>query len=210
MILKKFVCGQLQNNVILIGCEKTKEAVVVDPAEDSFSPVVSFADKYCLHLTKILLTHSHWDHIFEACLFKKEKQLPIWIHKKDHANLEHPGKDQIPFPEKFSGCKADHFVEDGEEFFVGKVLLRVLHTPGHTPGSVCYYLPKEGVLLSGDTLFKGCIGTIALPTSQAPLMWSSCQKLSLLPPKTRVIPGHGVETEIGKEQWLEKASEYFG
>ncbi len=209
MILKKFVCGPLRNNVILLGCEKTQEAVVVDPAEGAFSSVPSFADAHQLLLTKVLLTHSHWDHIFEACLFKKEKSLPIWIHRKDAPNLEDPGSDHIPSVKKVEGCKPDHFLKDGEEFFVGKILLRVLHTPGHTPGSICFYLPEERVLLSGDTLFQGCIGTIALPTSSASLMWRSCKKLSLLPPRTRVIPGHGGETEIGKEPWLSKAEEYF-
>jgi hydroxyacylglutathione hydrolase len=209
MILKKFVCGSIQNNVILLADEETKEAVVVDPSEGAFATIIPFVEKLDLLLKKILLTHSHWDHIFEACLFKKEKKIPIWIHEEDAPNLEDPGYDKIPFPKKIMGCKADHYVKDHEEFFVGKIHVRVLHTPGHTPGSVCYYLPKEGILLSGDTLFRGCIGTLAAPNASTSSMWKSCKKLSLLPLKTRVIPGHGLETEIGRESWLSRAEEFF-
>ena len=100
-------------------------------------------------------------------------------------------------------------LEDKDKLKVGKVELQVIHTPGHTPGSICLYIPKENVLISGDTLFAGSIGNISFPTSKPKLMWESLKKLSKLTPDTKVLPGHGQSTTIGKEKWLNKAEDYF-
>jgi glyoxylase-like metal-dependent hydrolase (beta-lactamase superfamily II) len=93
---------------------------------------------------------------------------------------------------------------------LGDIVIDVIHLPGHSPGGVGFYLKKQDTLISGDTLFKGSIGRLDLPTSEPEKMWNSLDKLAKLPPKTRVIPGHGDETTIGEESWLANAKHYFG
>jgi len=99
-------------------------------------------------------------------------------------------------------------LKEGEIVQVGPLRLEVIHTPGHSPGSVCFYIAAQGILIAGDTLFRGSIGRLDLPTGCAHDMWPSLKKLAKLPPKTRVISGHGPDTEIGKETWLAEAEEF--
>ncbi len=201
MLLKVFVTGPLQNNVILFGCEKTKEAALVDPALSSFRKVREFLEESEYQLKKILLTHSHWDHIGECAKFKKEFHVEISVHEDDAYNLEHPGSDGLLLA-YIQGVKPDKLLKDQDKLFIGEIEVQVMHTPGHTPGCVCYYLPREGILFSGDTLFKGSMGRVDFPHSQPDKMWDSLKKLSQLPPDTRVIPGHGDETSVQAEGWI--------
>jgi glyoxylase-like metal-dependent hydrolase (beta-lactamase superfamily II) len=105
--------------------------------------------------------------------------------------------------------KADGFLIEGQKLTVGDLDIEVIHTPGHTPGGVCFYLPKEKVLISGDTLFRGTIGNLNFPTSRPDLMWGSLKKLAALPADTKVYPGHGGSTTIGAEKWIGHAKERF-
>lgn len=92
---------------------------------------------------------------------------------------------------------------------MGEFEFVIIHTPGHSPGSICLYDPKHQILISGDTLFKGSIGTLSLPTSQPDRMWPSLEKLGALPVETQVYPGHGEKTCIKDERWLKNAKEIF-
>jgi hydroxyacylglutathione hydrolase len=98
---------------------------------------------------------------------------------------------------------------EGQIVTVGQLTLTVIHTPGHSPGGVCFYAKEEKVLISGDTLFRGTIGKLNSPTGQAERMWPSLKKLAALPPDVRVYPGHGEGTSIGEENWLARAEEIF-
>ena len=195
MYIHKFPSGPFQTNAILIGCTETKKGAVIDPSLDSAGPILQMAAKHGLTLEKILLTHSHWDHFADAHKFN----LPIYIHPLDAHNLEKPGSDGLPFPIPIHPVKATHFLKEGEIVSVGNLKLEVIHTPGHSPGGVCFYLREQKLLIAGDTLFKGGIGNLSLPTAQSELMWQSLAKLAKLPPETRVISGHGPETTIGNE-----------
>jgi len=150
----------------------------------------------------ILLTHSHWDHIAEAEEIKNKTQAKIFIHKLDEGNLKKPGSDGLFFNLMAKGCFADHYLEDGEILEIGDLKIEILHTPGHTPGSCCFYLKNEKILFSGDTLFRGTYGRVDFPTSSEKSMKSSLKRLAKLPFDTKVYPGHGEETTIGKEKWL--------
>ncbi len=157
------------------------------------------AKKHELVLEKVLLTHSHWDHIVDAAEFKHKGGLQVFVHAEDAGNVEVPGSDGLPLFFPVAGVLPDGYLEEGDEIAVGELTLRVLHTPGHSRGAVCFYIESEQTLLSGDTLFKGAIGNISFPTSNPELMRTTLRRLKELPEKTKVIPGHGEATTIGQE-----------
>jgi len=209
MIIQAFPSGPFQTNAYVIGCPVTRDAAIVDPAPDSAEVILEFLQHNKLKAKQILLTHSHWDHISDIAALKASMPLTVSVHSSDKDNLQKPGSDQLPYWIPFAGIQADRLLEDGDAIEVGNIHFRVIHTPGHSPGSVCFYCDKEHVLISGDTLFKGTIGNLTFPTSIPEAMWPSLDKLAALPHKTKVYPGHGPSTTIGAEEWLPKAKEYF-
>lgn len=210
MIFHAFPSGPFQTNAYVVACKKTKKAAIVDPSPKSFKKLVAYLEEHHLVPEKILLTHSHWDHIGDAALCQCELGIPIWVHELDRANLEQPGSDGLPMWVTIEPAVANHLLKDGEKFHIGDSEFVTIHTPGHTPGGVCFYSPSAKSLLSGDTLFQGSIGTLSLPTAQPDLMWPSLEKLANLPADTVVYPGHGSKTTIGEEDWLPRAKEIFG
>ncbi len=205
MILEFFPSGPAETNAYLIGCPETKRAVVIDVPFESTSLILQRSQALSLSIEMILLTHSHWDHTAEVALLKERLNIPVYVHKEDAGNLEDPGSDGLPLFFPISGVKPDGFLSDGQELEIGHLCIQVIHTPGHTPGGVCFYLPKERVLISGDTLFRGTIGNLSFPTARPALMWNSLKKLAALPEETKVYPGHGEPTTIGREKWIAQA-----
>lgn len=209
MIFQKFPSGPLETNAVLLACPQTKIAAVIDPSSGSAVPILRLAETQGLKIKKILLTHSHWDHIADAHLLIQKTGAEIYVHPLDAENLEHPGSDQIPLFFPIRGVRPDCFIQEGDRIFVGDLVCEVIHTPGHSPGSVCFLLRDRNLLFSGDTLFEGSIGSLQLPTAEPLKMWGSLEKLVLLSPDTHVVPGHGEDTTIGKERWLKRAREIF-
>lgn len=209
MLLEVLPSGPLATNAILLGCTRTKKAAVIDVPWDSSAELLELAQTHKLHVEKILLTHSHWDHIAEVTLLKGKINAPVFVHAEDRANLEKPGADGLPLLFPLQGVKPDGLLEDGQTFLVGELEITVIHTPGHTPGSVCFYIASEKVLIAGDTLFRGTIGNLSFPTSRPERMWQSLKKLSKLPADTKVVPGHGENTTIGAESWIANAEQRF-
>jgi glyoxylase-like metal-dependent hydrolase (beta-lactamase superfamily II) len=210
MILEVFSSGPADTNSILLGCSKTLKGAIIDAPFDSVDHQMLRAQDFSLHLEKSLITHSHWDHIAEAEILKNEFGIPLYIHEEDAPNLINPGTDGLPHLFPLKGVKPDHFLFDGEVLEIGELKIQVIHTPGHSPGGVCFYIEREKVLISGDTLFRGTIGNLSFKTGRPHLMWESLKKLAKLPKDTRVIPGHGEETTIGAENWLSNAQQIFG
>jgi glyoxylase-like metal-dependent hydrolase (beta-lactamase superfamily II) len=204
MFIFKFPSGPFRTNAILIGCPKTKRGAVLDPSFGSATPILQKAAELDLKIEKILLTHSHWDHIADVFVLKEKTQALIYLHSLDAKNLEEPGSDGLPLLIPIRAVKVDYFLNEGDVIHVGDLKLEVIHTPGHSPGGVCFFIRSEKVLFSGDTLFQGTIGNLSLPTAEPERMWPSLKKLSKLPADTRVIPGHGGETMIGNEEILEE------
>lgn len=204
-----FPSGPISTNAYLFYCPGTLKCVVVDPAPGSFDELKHTISSKQLTPIYLLLTHSHWDHIGDAAKVKEEWDLPVLVHPSDKENVERPGSDQIPCWVSVPPTKVDGLLNDGQEIEVGEERLLVIHTPGHSPGSVCFYCPKRAILLSGDTLFQGSIGILSLPGGDPEAMWASLDRLSELPPEVDVYPGHGEPTTIGKEEWLPKAKELF-
>jgi glyoxylase-like metal-dependent hydrolase (beta-lactamase superfamily II) len=209
MIVQVFPSGPFETNAYLVACPYTNRCAVIDPAPGCFEMIKrSIKEKGYLPQT-ILLTHSHWDHIADTEKFKQLYGCPVYIHPLDTPNLESPGADQLPCWISFPGMKADGFLVEGTEVCVGNLRFSVIHTPGHSPGSVCLYCQEENILFSGDTLFKGTIGNLSFPTSCPDLMWPSLKKLAILPKETIVYPGHGPSTVIKSEPWLNNAKDLF-
>lgn len=209
MLLEVFPSGPAETNAYLLACPTTKKAVVIDVPFDSAEPILKRARHLQLSIELILLTHSHWDHIGEVSKLKELLNVPVYIHADDVENLETPGSDRLPLFLPVKGIRPDAFLQDGQILSLGELKIQVIHTPGHTPGGVCFYLEKESVLFSGDTLFRGTIGNLSFPTSRPDLMWGSLKRLAALPRHTQVYPGHGDPTTIGKEQWIAHAEERF-
>lgn len=209
MYLYKFPFGPLSTNAILIGCAKTHEAAVIDPSLGSAPALLEKAHEHSLNINKILLTHSHWDHFADAAELMAKTNAPLFVHPLDVKNITHPGSDGIPLFFAISPVKPTNYLQEQDIVHVGQLKLEVIHCPGHSPGGVSFYLRDQNVLLSGDTLFRGSIGNLSLPTANPADMWQSLQKLAKLPAQTRVIPGHGADTTIGHEDWLNRAEQVF-
>ena len=210
VIIKVFTSGPAETNSVLIGCPKTRQAAIIDVPFESTDLLIKALEKESLTPTMILLTHTHWDHLADIAKLKKLLNVPVYVHAEDAGNLEKPGSDRLPLMFPIEGVKPDEFLTDGQIIPLGALKIQVIHTPGHTPGGVCFWLPQEKILISGDTLFKGTIGNISFPTARPAKMWESLKKLAELPPETRVFPGHGPETTIRAEQWIKHAKERFG
>ncbi len=202
MFVRKFPSGPLETNAILFACEETRKAAVIDPSPDSTQAILQAAEQDGLTIELILLTHSHWDHIADVYLLKEKTGASVWVHALDAGNLRSPGQDGLPLVFPIQGVTPDGFLEEGKVVHVGKLQVEVIHTPGHSLGSVCFYIRAQKVLFSGDTLFRGTMGALHLPTGDPEKMWGSLRKLAALPPDTRVIPGHGKDTVLAKEIWL--------
>jgi hydroxyacylglutathione hydrolase len=202
MLVFKFACGPFHTNAILLVCDKKKKCVVIDPSAGSAPLLLGKIAELGLSLEKILLTHSHWDHFADAFELKEKTKVSLYVHSLDAANLTAPGSDRVPSPISIHPVEPDGFLTEGDVIFVGDLKIEVIHTPGHSPGCVCFYLPENHILFSGDTLFKGAMGALYLPTAQPSKMSLSLAKLAKLPSSTRVVPGHGADTSIGEEKWL--------
>lgn len=209
MIIEVIPSGPFATNAYVVGCPETKEAAIIDPAPESAEKIDRILEKLNLAPKKILLTHSHWDHIADTPTIRSRYNIPIWVHEKDAPNLRELGADGLPVFSSMPSVEPDNFFQEGDEIPLGNFRFKVIHTPGHTPGGVCFYEKNEGVLFSGDTLFKGSIGNLSFPTSNPDDMWRSLDKLKDLPPETKVFPGHGETTTIKNESWLPEARRYF-
>jgi len=206
--LECFISGPFQTNVYVLISSSSKEAVVVDPAPESADKIFSLLEEKDKTLSAIWITHSHWDHTADCRFLLEEQKVPVVVHKYDADNLQTPGCDGLPCYVDMQSVTPSKYVKEGDILTIGESTWKVIHTPGHSPGSVCFYNEKEGALISGDTLFAKTMGNISFPTSSPHLMGTSLFRLSTLPPSTRVFPGHGESTTIGNERsWMLDAAE---
>jgi len=195
--------GPLLANAYLIGDESTREAVVVDPGQDP-GPFVARLRDEGWRVRGLVCTHAHFDHIGGAARLKHVTGAPVFMHADDQDQYDHLNLQAqwlgMPAPPR---TEVDANPKEGDTLTLGGVAMHVLHTPGHTQGSVALYIPAEGLLIGGDTLFRDSIGRTDLPGGDAKQILKSIRtKLLVLPEETRVICGHGPETTIGREKEL--------
>jgi hydroxyacylglutathione hydrolase len=201
MIHEILPVGPLHCNCSVIGDEATHEALVIDPGDD-IEDVLGLIQKHNLKVKQIVITHAHIDHVGGAMKLRAATGAPILLNQNDYALLKmldvqaawigvkNPGKVDI-----------DQSIGQADTVQAGSLKADVIHTPGHTEGSVCLFFPAERMLIAGDTLFAGSIGRTDLPGgSSEKIIDSLQQKVLALPDDTLVVPGHGPLTTIGEER----------
>jgi glyoxylase-like metal-dependent hydrolase (beta-lactamase superfamily II) len=201
MIHEILPVGPLQCNCSVIGDESTHEAMVIDPGDD-IEDVLAIIRKHQLQVKQIVITHAHIDHVGGAAKLRAATGAPVLLNQNDQALLKMldmqaawagmapPGKVEI-----------DQSIGAADTVKAGSLVADVIHTPGHTEGSVCLYFPAEKKLIAGDTLFAGSIGRTDLPGGSMEKIISSLhEKVLALPDETVVVPGHGPLTTIGEER----------
>lgn len=188
-------------NCYLLVDEESGEAAIVDPAW--YGEVIkNVLDKENINLKYVLLTHGHFDHIFGVYGLQTERGAKVVINKKDAEHLIDPKKSLAEgnFPERQYPVSADIFIKDGDIIKLGKEEIKVMSTPGHTEGSVCYILEKDRVIISGDTLFCMTAGRTDLPGGSDKKMIESLKRLIALEGDYAVLPGHNRETTLESER----------
>ena len=198
--IKTIVCGAYQENAYLLLPENSRDCILIDPGDDLELLKKSIAESGYM-LRAILLTHGHFDHILAAQPLSRITGANVYVHEKDNEMLSsgylngyNPACSVQPMPQDFEGDIL------GESFDLAGVHFDILHTPGHTPGSVCYYDAANNVLFSGDTLFRAGFGRMDLPGGSPAQMRTSLRRLFGLPANTTVYCGHGETTTIGTEK----------
>jgi len=205
MILEVRAVDPFQKNGFVIGCEETREGVLIDPG-DEVEQLLGAAKQHQLAITDILLTHAHLDHVTGVGTAKAALGVPVWLHRDDNFLYE-----QVVQQGQMFGLRVepqppvDRFYDGEGPLTFGRYDVRVLHTPGHCPGGVCLAMTKRGeqqaTLIVGDTLFAGSIGRTDLPGGDAQTLLRSIRDvLFSFPDDTIVWPGHGGKTTVGRER----------
>jgi hydroxyacylglutathione hydrolase len=199
MIIKTVIVGPLDVNCYILGCEDTKEAAIIDPG-DNADEIIKVIDEEGLNPGFIINTHAHFDHVGGVKTIKEHFKINFFLHEEDLFLIENVseqatafGLNPIPKPD------VDKFVNNGDKISLGNKVINVIHTPGHSPGCVCYYIDNN--VFVGDTMFAGSIGRTDLPGgSYETLINSIKERLFPLGDSTIVYPGHGPSTTIEKER----------
>jgi glyoxylase-like metal-dependent hydrolase (beta-lactamase superfamily II) len=203
--LLQHVVGPIATNLYVLGDEQSREAIAIDTATPCLEWITSTLAERGWTLKLIVSTHRHWDHIGDNAAVADATGAKIAAHLLDRHGLERPEPVWAPFPIPPSIPALD--LAEGSRIRFGEIDLEVLHTPGHTEGSVCLRATGERLLFSGDTLFTGSWGRTDLPGGSDEQMVDSLTRLGGLDDDLRVLPGHGKATTIGNEKpWLEQVS----
>jgi hydroxyacylglutathione hydrolase len=196
------VFGPWQTNAYLVWDGRSPDALVLDPGMGASEPLVARVAANGLRLHLIANSHGHIDHVFDDAPLKRTSGAPLAIHPDDAYRLS--GANSYGF--ELEPVTAERDLREGEQLRIGDLVFDVLHTPGHTEGSVCLYEERQALLLSGDVLFAGSYGRTDLPGGSDEAMVASLARLAReLPDGVRVLPGHGPETTLRRERaWMDR------
>ena len=199
MFLEKVLSSSMLGNCYIIADEKTKEAAIIDPSTEG-EEILNIISKHKLKVKYIINTHGHMDHIGANTIVKKATGAKILIHEEDRHLLTSPRKNLAIFwGRMIKSPPADKLLKGGETIVLGHLKIKVIHTPGHTRGSICLLI--DNILFSGDTLFRNAVGRTDLPEGSHNMLTQSIRE-KILPLKDgiEVYPGHEGETTIGRER----------
>lgn len=198
MMVETIPVGEYQANCF-VAWGKAKQAIIIDPGDDA-ADILSFIKTHDLSIASYLLTHGHMDHICALAQLYESVPAPVGIHSTD---LKWAFDNNMPspfYPIPKRPKEIARILADGQEWIDGGLKFKVIATPGHTPGCVCFYFEEEHILFTGDTLFAGSIGRTDLPGGDSKVMGKSLSILAKLPPETKVYSGHGPSTSIAFEK----------
>lgn len=196
--------GPWETNAYLVWDGRSDEALVIDPGMGAAAALAARSAEIGLRIHLVANSHGHIDHIFDNAALKRASGAPLGIHPDDAYRLS--GENIYGFEIEASVAERD--LNEGDSLDIGDLRFRVLHTPGHTEGSVCLYEANRRLLLSGDVVFRGSYGKTTLPGGNSRQMVASLTRLLHdIPPETRILPGHGRETTMSREaRWLERVA----
>jgi hydroxyacylglutathione hydrolase len=195
--------GVAMTNCFLVADEQARQAVMFDAPDHTTAPLLEAAAKQGWDVVGLWLTHGHFDHFADHEVVRQHfPGVKILIHAFDEAKALNPDKQIQMFGLSFviPPLKPDGYVTDNLELAVGELEVKVIHTPGHSPGSVVYHFPKEGILVGGDLIIGGSVGRTDLPDSDHSQLASSLRRVMALPSATRLLGGHGLETTLAEER----------
>jgi glyoxylase-like metal-dependent hydrolase (beta-lactamase superfamily II) len=192
--------GIAATNSYLVADEQTKQAVIFDAPDHTVGPLLDEAEKRGFDVIGLWLTHGHFDHTADhAEVTRRFPGAKVLIHRLGEQRLIDPGNSVFLLPFTIPSRRADNYVEDGQELQIGPLRVHVLHTPGHAPGHVMYYLPDEKVLIGGDLIIGGSVGRTDLPDSNHADLQASIRRIMKLAGETRLLPGHGEMSTLAEE-----------
>jgi hydroxyacylglutathione hydrolase len=193
--------GIAATNCFLVADEQARQAVLFDAPDHTVGPLLDEARKQNWEVIGLWLTHGHFDHIADhAVVTERFPAARVLIHGLDEPKLKTPQRQLFPLPFIIPPRSADALVHDGQELSIGGMRVRVIHTPGHSPGHVCYHFPDQEVLVGGDLIIMGAVGRTDLPDSDAAALDQSIRSIMRLPPATRLLPGHGQPSTLFDER----------
>jgi hydroxyacylglutathione hydrolase len=205
MLIHVFTGGPVATNGYLVVDEPTRQAMVVDAPLGAARALLAWASEDQATIVLIVATHGHWDHIVDLAELHERTGAPVAVHSADRPKLEQPGSVLMPLPFTIRPVTPQRELQEGDVLELGTLRFDVLHTPGHSPGGICLYERRQGVLFAGDTLFAGSYGRTDLPDADETAMMASLRRLAALPPDVQVYSGHGEMTTIGREAaWIRR------
>jgi glyoxylase-like metal-dependent hydrolase (beta-lactamase superfamily II) len=198
--------GVFATNSYLLIDEASNEAVLFDAPNDTTAPLLDAVSEHNADLIGLWLTHGHIDHIADHAVVRSRfPQAKILIHALDEPKLQNP-RSMYPLPFQTPPTRADVYLSDGQTLKIGGHEVQVIHTPGHSPGHVCFYLPSEKVLIGGDLILMGAVGRTDFPDCSFPALQKSLRRIMQLPGDTQLLPGHGrpslLHDEIASNPYL--------
>ena len=200
LTIRRFVGGPMLTASYTLICPGI-ESVLIDAPRDAWRGGMQAAEDLGAPVGRLIATHGHWDHITDASLIR-DIGIPLLAHPEDLELCANPMGQRAGLPVIIQPVPIDEYLSDGQRLDFAGQELQILHTPGHSRGSICIWLPDNDILFTGDTILKGGAGYLERPESDATSLATSVLRIAALPERTILFPGHGGPTRLGDERWL--------
>lgn len=209
LTIRAFPAGPIETNAFLVTDQETNRALIIDAPMDVTEPILAAAEAAGTTVERIVITHTHWDHIGDAALLKEQSRAPLAAHPLAVERLASPGSATIELPFEIPGTSPDELLNEGDTVALGEHRFTVMHLPGHEPAHIVLYSEPDRMFLGGDVLFPNGHGRTDIPGSDQETMNRSLARLLDLPDDAVVYPGHGEPTSMGRERpWMEGLRRY--